>query len=588
MRPDMFSIRSYGMRKSLVLLLVVSAAIAAFTVMFTTAQNTGVVAEAVGTANLRAGIGTDTEVVGSIASGTRYPVIGRSAQFPWLLLGDIVTFQPIGWVFLDLVNVSGNLDAVPLSEVNVLAATPTPLPTLTPTVTLDPSIPTSTPDAAAIQPTPTISSGVYGNVSGEINLRYGPGADYPRLGGAFAGDRLEIVGYHVTLPWVLVTFPTAPNGVAWVSREVLDIVGDYTTTRLVTQMDFSTQPTLTPTPAVLQQSSIERDMPPVPVSQPFAQLGNAMWDNVLRAGFDPTTSKFAAMYLRNLKTGEEITFGNHYAFSGTSISKIAILTALFSVVDGAPEAKTAGDIGNMIICSDNSATNEVLARIGGGDMYAGAERTTQVLNALGLQRTFLTAPFDIPGVEMPPPTRPIRYPSTSADQVKARPDLTNQMTVDEVGYLLESLYECAYMEDGPLLTHMDVFTPQECRKILYVLDNNTVDAFAKAGVPEGTVVAHKHGWKADTHGNAALVLTPGGDYVLVMMAYQPEWLVFSESLPLVAETSRLMYNYLNPDAPLAEIRDGFIPETQSCNYMGSELAQNVASPYFLETNTYTP
>lgn len=551
------------------------------------AQNTGVLAEAINSANLRAGTSTDMEIVGNIQTGTRYPVIGRSALYPWVLLGDIVTFEPIGWVYADLVNVTGDLSVVPVTEINV-SAQPTPPPaTFTPTPTLDPALPTFTP-APVTQPPPTQSFAVYGDVSGEINLRYGPGADYPRLGGAFPGDRLEIVGYHTTLAWVLVIYPSAPNGVAWVSRDVLDIKGDPTTTRPITQTDFSGQPTLTPTLAIQQQSSVPRDGTPVPVSAAFAALGSVMWDNVLAAEFDPTTSKFAAMYLLNLETGEEITFGNQYAFSGTSINKVAILAGVFSVLDGAPEYQTAVDILNTVICSENSATNNLLARTGGGDMYRGAERASQVLNAIGLQRTFITAPYEIPGREMPQPTNPIRYPTTDADQTKARPDVTNQMTVDEMGYLLSSLYECAYLEAGPLLEVETGLRPQECRKILHVMSNNTVDAFAKAGVPDGIQVAHKHGWTAETHGNAAVIFTPGGDYVLVMMMYQPIWLVFEQSLPLVAETSRLMYNYLNPETPLGQIRDGFIPETQDCNYAGSTLADEIASPYFLETNTGTP
>lgn len=572
------------MYRTVKILLVMGMLATALTAMFSVAQNTGVVAEAVGTANLRAGIGTDTEVIGTIQSGVRYPVIGRSAQFPWVLLGDIVTFAPIGWVYNDLVTISGSLDIVPLSELNVTAATATPLATFTPTSTPDPSLPTLTPPPVTATP----AYNVYAQVQGEINLRYGPGADYARLGGAFAGDRLEIVGYHVTLPWVQVYFAGAPNDVAWVSRDVVEITGDYRTTRAISQTDFRSQPTLTPTPAVQQQSSITRDTPPVPVSAEFASLGNQMWDRVLTAGFDPSTSKFAALYLRNINTGEEITFGNQYAFSGTSINKIAILTGLFSVVDNAMDMTTAGAIGNTIICSDNSATNELLARIGGGDMYRGAERTTDILTAIGLSRTFLTAPYEIPGQATPVPSAPVRYPDTTADQTKAKPDITNQMTVDEIGYLMEAIYECAFTDSGPLLTHTTEFTPQECRKILYVLENNTVDAFAKTGAPDGTIVAHKHGWTSETHGNAALVFTPNGDYIIVMMVFQPSWLVFSESLPLVGETSRMMYNYLNPDNPLDVLRDGFIPETQNCNYNGSELAQNLASPYFLEENTGAP
>lgn len=577
------------MRK-IVIALAAATAVILILVGSAAAQNTGVVAEAIGTANLRAGVGTDFDVVGEIATGTRYPVVGRSARFPWLLLGDPASFMPIGWVFQDLVTVSGSIVVVPVTEDLVVGQAPTSTPQLTvaavqPSATQQPAEATAVPASATPQPP---APAVFGDVQGEINLRYGPGADYPRVGGAFAGDRLEIIGYHTTLPWVLVRFGGAPNDVAWVSSDIIEITGDPRTTQPIAQTDFSNLPTLTPTPAVQQQSSIPRDGTPVPVSPELQALGNLMWDGVLRAGFDPATSKFAAMYLQNLGTGEEITFGNQYAFSGTSINKVAILAALFSVIDGPPDYATAVDIANTMICSENTSTNNLLARIGGGDLYLGAERTSQLLSTLGLRRTFITAPYVIAGVDLPQPTSPIRYPDTDADQVKARPDSTNQMTVDEMGYLLSSIYECAYDETGPLIERSTAFTPQECRKMLHVMSNNTVDAFAKAGVPDGITVAHKHGWTAETHGNAAVVFTPGGDYVLVMMMYQPEWLVFSESLPRVAETSRLMFNFLNPLTPLGQIRDGFIPPTESCNYAGSQLADELISPYFLETNTGSP
>ena len=102
----------------------------------------------------------------------------------------------------------------------------------------------------------------------------------------------------------------------------------------------------------------------------------------------------------------------------------------------------------------------------------------------------------------------------------------------------------------------------------------------KAGVPEDTRVAHKHGWIDDTHGNAAVFFTPGGDYVIVMMLYQPTWLNYQESLPVIAEVSRQVYNYYNPDAPMAEIRDGFIPEPGSCNFAGTTLIDDLKAPIF--------
>ena len=246
---------------------------------------------------------------------------------------------------------------------------PTGVPaTFTPIATLDPALPTHTP-APVIQATATPGFSVYGDVSGEINLRYGPGADYPRLGGAFPGDRLEIVGYHTTLAWVLVTYPSAPNGVAWVSRDVLDIKGDPNTTRPVTQTDFSSQPTLTPTLAVQQQSSLPREAHRWRSAQAFAawahHVGQCPSD-----GFDPTTASSPPEYLLNLERAKRSLFGNQYAFSGTSINKVAILAGVFSVLDGAPEYQTAVDILNTG-SAGKPRDHCLLARAGGGDMYRG-------------------------------------------------------------------------------------------------------------------------------------------------------------------------------------------------------------------------
>ncbi|MBC8100571.1 MAG: serine hydrolase, partial [Armatimonadetes bacterium] len=243
-------------------------------------------------------------------------------------------------------------------------------------------------------------------------------------------------------------------------------------------------------------------------------------------------------------------------------------------------------IANTMICSENIATNTLLSVTGQGDAYAGAEAVTTFLTQLGLPYTFLTAPYEIPGVTPTPPTIPIRYPQTAADQRKAAPNVTNQMTVDEMGYLLASMYQCGFEDSGALLTRFPAgaYTPQECRKMLHVMANNNVDALLKAGVPEGITVAHKHGWVADTHANGGVFFTPGGDYVLVMLLHKPIWLEFEgESLPVFAEVSRTVYNWYNPGAPLAAIRAGLIPEANTCQYRDSPLTQDLTDPLWGQT-----
>ena len=536
-----------------------------------------VTAEALGQANLRAASDVNADLVGEISSGTLYPVIGRSELFPWLLLGDPVTQQPLGWVYADLVSVQGNLNTVPYTTETISSATLTPVPTAQPQATATqelvgvfiPQTPTQT-------VTPDFSNVVSGTLSGEVNIRFGPGIEYPRLGIGEAGQTFEITAWHTQLPWLQVRYANSPNGLGWIASDLLQVTGDVFSLPSISQTSLNL-PTLTPTLPVVQTSVILGGTP-VPISPQFAALGSELWDILLKAGFDPATSRFGALFVMDLQSGEAISFGSEYAFSGTSIQKVSVLDRLYGILNQPPDRPTAVDIANSMICSENSATNELLARIGGGDVWAGAEEVTRFGRELGLKNTFITAPYSIPGSTPVPPTHPIELPQTDADQTKANPDPSNQLTVDEMGQLLGSIYQCAYKGTGPLLERFgDQYTPDECREILHVMSNNTVDALLKAGVPADTRVAHKHGWIADTHGNAAVFFTPGGDYIIVIMLFQPDWLNFQESLPTMAEVSRHVYNYFNPDHPMLEIREGYIPEATTCNFATSSLINDITS-----------
>ena len=540
-------------------------------------QNAAVTAQAVGQANLRAGDSIDAELIGEITAGASYPVLGRSQFYPWLLLGEPDTHSPKGWVYETLVTVQGNIDAVPFSDLVLNAAA---IPTMA-------SAPSQTPFNAfatvtILPPTATPSGGfgVIGEVKGEVNIRYGPGIEYPRVGVAFAGERYEITGYHTQVPWVRIRFADIASQQAWIARDLLEISGGLSNAPAITQLQLNL-PTLTATPAVIAASSMIGQAP-VPLGAGFQELGNDLWNLMLERGFDPEGSRFGALFVMDLQTGEAFVFGGDFAFSGTSINKIGILAALYQILEAPPDVNTATDIANTMICSENVATNRLLSRLGGGDPYLGAEAVTSFYRQLGLARSFLTAPFTTIGTPEPPP-RPILLPETSADQISASPDLSNQMTVADIGGLLAGVYQCAYREEGAL---MEVFggdiEARECRQMLHVMSSNTVDALLKAGAPADVRVAHKHGWIADTHGNAALFFTPGGDYVIAMMLFQPEWLNFQESLPVIAEVSRRVYNYFNPDQPQDVIRDGLIPDVSSCNYIGDPLVADLMQSAWLE------
>ncbi len=522
-------------------------------------SNTGVSAQAIGQANLRAEDSVEAQLVGEITAGNSYPVLGRSELYPWLLLGEIDSEQPKGWVYESLVVINGDVNDVPFSDwvIETAVATATPI-----------SLNSSAEVVTAAVATGT-SFAVTGTVLGEVNIRHGPGIDYPRVGVAYPGDRFEVTGYHTQFPWLRINYADGVNNQAWIARDLLEISGDIFSTSAVSQARFSLPP-LTPTPSPIRASGINQK-PAQTLSQEFLRLADQLWDLLFTNDFDPQTSRFGALFVMDLASGEAFTIGDQFAFSGTSLNKIAILAKLYLRLETPPSIETATDILNTMICSDNSATNRLLSIIGDGNSYFGAEAVTAFYQQLGLSRSFLTAPFSTIGTPEPPP-HPILLLETDADQDKADPDLSNQLTVSDIGALLVNLYQCAYQDSGALNESFgNTIEGRECRQMLHVMSNNTVDALLKSGVPADTRVAHKHGWIADTHGNAALFFTPGGDYVVTMILYQPEWLNFQESLPLFAEISRRIYNYFNPQQPQEADREWTIPDVNSCNYFGDPL-----------------
>jgi uncharacterized protein YraI len=537
-------------------------------------QANSVTAEALGQANLRAAADVNSVQLGQITNGTRYPVIGRSQFYPWLLLGDPNTLRPIGWVFAELVQVYGDINDVPFTEVGLVTTSQPSSPTAPQQLTTTTPAPSIT---SLTTPTVLPTSGVVGTVKGEINIRYGPGVDYPRIGVARAGETYEITAYHTQFPWIQVRYPAAPNGYGWVANDLMDIQGNIYTLTAINQTIFDL-PTLTATPPAVQ-TSIPVSGTHVPISASFQALGDTLWNMTLAAGFDPQTSRLASMFLINLQTGEALSFGSQIAFSGMSLTKIAILTDLYNQLQTPPSLDTAVHVANMMVCSENSASNALLRTLGDGDPYAGAQSVTKFLRELGLQNTYMVAPYAVPDAT----PAPVTAPTTTADQVRAQPDYSNQMTVEDMGWLLAGIYQCAYSDSGLLMNRLPgAFDQRECRQMLDVMSSNnlTEPLLMSAGVPAGTRVAHKHGWIADTHGNAGIVFTPGGDYVFVVALHSPVWLDFSESFPLISEMSRTIYNYFNPTVPLDTPRTPNIVEVNQCQVAGTPIIDELTSYSF--------
>lgn len=535
-------------------------------VAFGAYAQTGVTAEAIQQANLRATTDVNANLLGQIVAGTRYPVIGRSELYPWVLLGDPATLQPIGWVFRDIVTIVGDLNSVPFSQIEVTNTEVIPVaapPEASP-------VPGAT-SAPTPSPSPTLAARVTGAVTGEINIRYAPGTEYERLGVGRAGEVFEITAWHSQLPWVQIRYPASPNGLAWVAIDLLDIQGDVYSLPAISQMTFAL-PTLTPTPSEVDSAQYGD----VPLSPEFRALAVSLWEQMIAAGFDPLTSRLGSVFVKDLQTGEAFALGDEIAFSGMSVNKIAILTTYYSQRTTPPNDAEANMLAEAMVCSENISTNEMLSAIGSGNPYTGANTVSAFLDQLGFADSFIYTPYsNDPFITPQAP----RTETTSADQVSAEPDPFNQMTTSEMGMLLDSLYQCAAGEGGLLIDNFDgEFTQTECAQILNLMSYNRIGALIESGVPIDVRVAHKHGWIEDTHGDAAVVFSPGGDYILVIVLHNPVWLNFDESSLLVENVSMAVYNYFNPDAPMTEPRDETVPAT--CELLGNPVIEELMSPVF--------
>ncbi len=166
---------------------------------------------------------------------------------------------------------------------------------------------------------------------------------------------------------------------------------------------------------------------------------------------------------------------------------------------------------------------------------------------LGLESSFIVAWYH-------PPALPILggYPQTPGNQrtdINTRPDFLNQTTASEIGMLLGDIYACAGGGGSLMAVFPGEITQRECSSLINLLSQNKIGVLIEAGVPEGTRVAHKHGWTSsplDMVSDAAIVYSPGGNYVLTIFLWNQPEMIWEPTSRLVASLSRAVYNYFNP------------------------------------------
>ncbi len=259
----------------------------------------------------------------------------------------------------------------------------------------------------------------------------------------------------------------------------------------------------------------------------------------------------ASVFAKDLQTGAEININGNVAYAGMSIIKIGIMLETYRILDEPPNPEITKNLTETMTLSGNFSANLLLRRIGQGDAYQGVETFTASMRRLGLENTFMATPYD---EEVVPPT--IVTAANSRTDLNTQPDPYMQTTPADMGLLLEMIYQCSQGGGVLQLVYPGDFDPRECQAMIdHMLGNQlsgeeNVPVLIAAGLPEGISVAHKHGWVADTRADAALVFTPGGDYVLVIYLYNPGWVDWDQTNSIMTRISQLVYAFFNPPSNL--------------------------------------
>ncbi len=262
-------------------------------------------------------------------------------------------------------------------------------------------------------------------------------------------------------------------------------------------------------------------------------------------------------YLKDLRSGVTLhftdnkyldeTLSNNISFSSWSTIKIPVLVSLFKHLEEPYDPAILAEIEKMMELSDNDSTDRLAAQL--IETNLAPLQITEDLQAIGLMNTFWGGYFK-PGSPL------LQRFSTEANQrtdIVTDPDPYSQTTPQDLGLLLEDIYYCARDGGGSLpLAFDNQITKDDCGLMVTYLIKNKNGMLLQANMPPSATVAHKHGWANEardgfihTIGDAGIVYTPAGDYVLSIFMYHPVQVIFPVVNGLYGDISAAVYNYFN-------------------------------------------
>lgn len=224
-----------------------------------------------------------------------------------------------------------------------------------------------------------------------------------------------------------------------------------------------------------------------------------------------------AVYVSDLRNKEYLEINSH-AVKSASLIKLYIMGAVLEQVELGnlkDDKRLEKLLKKMITVSDNEASNELVRMLSpdGTNHPEGMEVVNTFAQAGGYGDTSQ-------GRDM----QDVREVPVEGE---------NYTSVRDCGHFLENVY------------YGTCVSAEASEKMLDLLKKQKRTWKIPAGVPEGVVTANKTGELKDTENDAAIIYSPGGDYILCVTATELSDTEAAEKN--IADISAVVYQYINEE-----------------------------------------
>ncbi len=265
----------------------------------------------------------------------------------------------------------------------------------------------------------------------------------------------------------------------------------------------------------------------------------------------------AGFYVQDLQTGETVAYNADTVFSGASVMKVPIMIFIYSRLGELDETQK-GWLEKVVIDSENLEANALLAAAVGGEgteaALEGVNQMSEMLRGLGLEHTYQLIPYESGEWLIQNSLLPQGGPAREGEPPYTTPDGYVRTTPREMGSIFVMLDECTQGKGALLEIPETKLTAELCQEMVDWLERPHDQERMVAGLPAGTVVAHKGGWIDDMQSDVGIVDSPGGRYVAAIYVWTDGYVtnVYATPSPYLGDFSHTIYTFFNP-VPLSEV-----------------------------------